>query len=162
MSVTFTALTQDGFAVASSPCLCTQMAESFSAFVCGERTDWEVLRPEANPDCVTCKGSGVEESRISLRPSVNFANGNAVIVLDALGVAYDDSYLFGECEIAVMKRGIIRARNITMPEVLRERVEEGNYISQGYTRDQLMRAISQIEKVVSLGEKRGATVISWG
>jgi len=161
MSVTFYAMTQDGFATKREPCLCAQMSEHFGAFVMGERTDWEVLKPEASPNCQLCGGSGVEEVRVDLRPQVNFANGNAQIILKALGLPHCEQDLYGECDLATMKRGIIRARNVRQPEVLRERIEGKNFIGHGYTREDLADALCRLEDVVTSGEKRGAQRITW-
>lgn len=159
MSVTFRANTRDGFTTKREPCLCAQMSDHFGAFVRGERTDFEVLTPEACPTCELCKGTGVEETFVDLRPSVNLANGNAQIILEAMGLFCGE--LYGECDLPTMKRAIIRARNVNHPEVLREREERRNFIAHGYTREQLMGAIDELGEVVRVGERRGATKITW-
>lgn len=162
MSVTFAAMTCASFALRKEACLCTQMSDHFGAFVRGERVDWEALRPDANPECAMCSGTGVEEMRVDLRPQVNFSNGNAKIILRALGLASGrEDDLIGDCSIVEMRRGIILAKNTTHPDVLRTSVEEKNFVSKGYTRDDLMHAIARLEEVVQLGENRGATRITW-
>lgn len=162
MSVTFTADTRDGFATKREPCLCAQMSDHFGAFVRGERTDFEALTTDASPNCELCHGTGAEDTRVDLRPSVNFANGNAEVILEAMGLRSCPTELYGEADLATMKRGIIRARNVNLPDIIREREERKNYVAHGYTRAQLMAAIDELEAVVSVGERRGAKKVTWG
>lgn len=161
MSVSFYAMTAEPYAEKREPCLCAQMSEHFGAFVRGERTDWEALEPDASQNCQRCDGTGVEVVPVDLRPQVNFSNGNAQIVLKALGLPHRETELCGECDLATLKRGIIRARNVEHPEVLREHTEGRAFVGYGYTREDLMRAIDDLDQVVQIGEQRGATQITW-
>ena len=159
MTVTFVALTSDGFADSQEPCLCTQMADCFGAFVDHERDDWEALKRFSYPECWSCDGSGVEKVRVDLRPNVTFANDNTYIILNAMGLLGED--LTGEADLPTIRRGIIRARNVSHPEVLRAHVCRRGLIMAEYTRVHLMDAVSRLAEVVQVGAARGATGITW-
>lgn len=162
MSVTFYAETERGHGSKREPCLCSQMSPAFADLFEGRRDDWGALRADANPACLTCEGSGVEEVRVDLRPQVNLSNDNAKIVMGAMGWKTDPRNMCGECDLATLRRGIVRARNTDGPDVLRERVETSRYIAYGYTRADLLDALARLEDIAQRGQAAGATKVTWG
>lgn len=102
MSITFRSDAPEATTLVKEHCLCAQMVEGFM----GDATP-EALRAAANPRCLHCGGSGVEEVPTTDGPSLNFANANGIAILRALrlGMAYS-----GDITIADARRAIIRAR----------------------------------------------------
>ena len=161
MSVTFYVESERASVSKREPCLCAQMSPAFSGLFEGWRDDWDALRVDANPECLRCNGSGIEEVSVDLRPQVNFSNDNAVIIMRAMGWEADHQNLCGECDLATLRRGVMRARSSSGPDVLRERVEAHRYIGHGYTRADLLDALARLEAIAQRGQAIGATKVTW-
>lgn len=159
MSISFIVDVQVARESADEPCLCAQMSPVFSAIFRGESDDWQALRADADPSCPTCGGTGVERVERDMRPQENFANGNAAIVADAMGLDLNDGY--GECELATFRRGLIRARNVSHPDELRAAEEGPRYYAPGYSSGDLSRALGRLEGLVEQAIALGATRILW-
>ena len=159
MSVSFIVDVQIARELANEPCLCAQMSPAFSAIFLGESDDWQALRADADPNCPTCDGTGVERVERDMRPQENFANGNAAIVAGAMGLDLNDGY--GECELASFRRGLIRARNVSQPDELRAAEEGPRIYAPGYTAADLSRALGRLEGLVAQAIALGATRILW-
>ena len=90
--------------------MCAQMAPSFSALLEGSSEDWASLEEHACPDCWRCNGSGSEIVSHDHNPSMNLANENAFLLLNALGLPKEG---FGSVNIHEARRAVIRANNVT-------------------------------------------------
>jgi hypothetical protein len=141
------------------PCLCAQMAPVFGELFRGESTDWDGLRGYADPHCKQCGGTGVERIERDERPQVNFANENAYIVAQALGLDLDGG--IGRMELATLRRGLIRARNVAVPAELRADELTERAIVRGYSRGDLDAALTRLQELVSAAQRLGATHILW-
>lgn len=106
-------------------------------------------------------------------PSLNFNNGNALAVLNALRLAGE----YGECTIPEARRAIIRARSGSLEPFAREAyVEygkpraEGNVVTArpirviggGLDVDGLQSRITQLSELIEAEAARGATKLVWG
>lgn len=159
MSVTFVVDVQVARESRNEPCLCAQMSPMFGALFRRESDDWQALRADADPHCSTCGGTGVERVQVDKRPQENFANANAAIVAAAMGLDLDSG--IGECELAVFRRGLIRARNLRAPVCWREPVQTPRHIAPGYGTADLSRALGRLERLVEQALAMGAVRILW-
>jgi hypothetical protein len=109
MSVTFSSDAPFKAWLKPEPCLCAQMGWGFPAMMRGEDSA-EVranLQEECRPDCLHCKGTGIEVVEETDAPSLNLANDNAARLLAILGLPCDED---GEVTIAESRRALMRAR----------------------------------------------------
>lgn len=141
------------------PCLCAQMSPAFGPLFQHESDDWGALREYADPDCVRCKGTGVERVERDDRPQVNFANENAAIVARALGLDLDGG--IGSMSLATLRRGLVRARNVTVPAELRAGMAAPRVTVRGYSRADLDAALTRLQELVEAAQRLGATRILW-
>lgn len=66
---------------------------------------------ESRP-CEVCKGSGTVTQRVTSSPTLNAANANArAIVVDLLGLEYDDGGLIEKDQLPEIRRRLIKALN---------------------------------------------------
>ena len=178
MSINFHAnITDANITNSDSPCLCAQMADMWVDAMDGHWSEAVKanLASEANPKCPFCKGTGIEAVRESDAPVLNLANGNAVLLLGALGL---DSAPSGELSVPEARRAIIRARSRSdLTPFTREqetvygrpRANEDGSVELRPVRLSSMgvdkeRVASYIERFASLVEEsadRGATTIFW-
>jgi hypothetical protein len=135
------------------------MAPLFGDLLHGQSQDWESLREHADAGCANCGGSGVECVSLDGRPQVNFSNGNAAIIFRALGI--DMSAGYGDMELATLRRGLIRARNVAVPETLRASDESERVHVAGYSRGDLLRALARLDELVAAAQQLGATRLTW-
>jgi hypothetical protein len=135
------------------------MAPLWSAIFQGDSDDWDSLREHASPGCASCKGTGAERVEHDERPQVNFANENAHIVALALGIDLDGGH--GSMELATLRRGLIRARNVTTPDELRAYESTGRVFVRGYDRADLDAALTRLQGLVEAAQRIGATRILW-
>lgn len=179
MSVTFTSDGQRTTRQLIAPCLCAQRAECFGeAF--GEAQEgrpvhqWAAeLSDAADPHCSTCDGTGIEVGEVDDLPEVNFANGNVLVILVALGLPQD---WVGSCPLPVARRGawaFLNRRRLE-PQVQRaldqrngwELEARGTYgvrvVTQEMTEDGLRERVQSFATFVEQSSMRGATVIRWG
>jgi hypothetical protein len=159
MSVNIIADVQVERKTVREPCLCAQMAPTWGQLYRHERGDWASLRPYANHNCSQCQGTGVEEVSHDMRPQLNFANENAEILFRVLGIEFNAGH--GDADLATFRRGLIRARNVSTPETLRAAVETERVHVAGYSRSTLRRALSLLEELIGIAERKGATRIMW-
>jgi hypothetical protein len=141
------------------PCLCAQMAPTWGLLFRGESTDWASLAEHAAPGCAQCAGTGTEHCSRDGRPAVNFANENARTVAVAMGLDLADGY--GSIELAVFRRALIRARNVSQPAVLRAPEAGPRFYRAGYTSENLSQALGRLEQLASEAQSLGATRIRW-
>jgi hypothetical protein len=141
------------------PCLCAQMAPSWGSLFRGESTDWASLAEHAAPGCAQCEGTGVESCSRDGRPAVNFANENARTVASAMGLDLGDGH--GSIELAVFRRALLRARNVSQPAVLRAPEAGPRFYRAGYTSESLSQALGRLEELASAAQSSGATRIRW-
>lgn len=178
MSVTFYSnVTKKTVTEKLSPCLCAQMAESFSPAMDGNFSDAvrADLAANANPACPFCHGSGVEVETEDDAPRLNLANENAALLLLALGLRPE---LYGDTGIAEARRAVMRAwsRSDLTPFTREDRAVSGrpranadgtvelrplHIFSQGVTQDRLESYISRFAAFLEESANRGATTISW-
>ena len=144
---------------ADEPCLCAQMAPTFSDLFQRQSADWGSLQAYADPACKQCDGTGVERVERDERPQVNLANENAYIVAQALGIDLDGG--IGRMELATLRRGLIRARNVAVPAELRADEVTARAIVRGYSRGDLDTALTRLQELVSAAQRLGATHILW-
>lgn len=142
------------------PCLCAQFAPAWCALFRGESDDWASLAEHAVAHCAQCAGTGVERTSRDGRPQENFANDNARIVAQAMGLDLCDGC--GSVELAVFRRGLIRARNVSQPDELRAPERGTRFSVAGYSSEDLSRALGRLERLVSEAQRLGATRIVWG
>ena len=142
------------------PCLCAQMSPAWTAVHRGESHDFAPLRAHADPKCAQCGGTGAEPVEHDTRPCVNFCNGNARLIAQAMGLDFGDGY--GRADLPTFRRGVIRARNTRQPETLRAAESRGRFRAGAYTRADLMRALARLEALIADAERLGARAIIWG
>jgi hypothetical protein len=141
------------------PCLCAQMSPAWSDIFHGESDDWASLRADADPSCARCAGSGAERVEYDERPQVNLANENAAIVASALGIDLDGG--IGSMELATLRRGLVRARNVAVPAEFRAGIAKGRLIMAGFSRDDLTAVLARLDGLVRDAQRLGATRIVW-
>lgn len=141
------------------PCLCAQMAPLFGALFRGECDEWSSLAEHAAPGCAQCGGTGVERLDVDERPQVNFANENAHIIARAMGL--DLGHGIGSTDLATLRRGLIRARNVRSADELRAPETAPGRILAGYTSDDLQRALARLDWLVSEAQRLGVRRILW-
>jgi hypothetical protein len=179
MSVTFHSnVTTKTVTEKLTPCLCAQMAESFSPAMDGNFDDAVKadLAANANPACPFCHGSGVELMEESDAPSLNLANDNAMLLLQVLGLQPE---FYGEMGLAQARRAVMRARSRSdLTPFTREdetvhgrpRTNEDGSVelrplrvhTQGVTMNRLESYIDRFAAFVEESASRGATEIHWG
>jgi hypothetical protein len=110
MSITFTSDAPSNSVEKETPCMCSQMAKSWSSFYDGEDSPQirKDLKENANSNCQFCKGTGVETVDESNTPTLNLSNANAMILLSVLGLPQD---YIGEISIPEARRAFLRANN---------------------------------------------------
>lgn len=135
------------------------MAPLFGALLHGESADWGALREHADPDCSRCKGTGAECVEHDDRPQVNFANENAAIIARALGVDLDGG--IGSMDLVTLRRGLVRARNLTTPAELRAESVTARTAVRGYSRGDLDAALERLVALAQVAQLLGATRILW-
>lgn len=160
MSVTFIADLPRSHAIRVEPCLCAQMAPAWAAVYRGESDDFAPLRGHADPQCRQCGGTGAEPVEQDDRPQVNFANMNARLVLQAMGLDSED--LVGRRMLPEFRRGLMRARNMAQPETLRAAETDGRHHVAGYSRADLMAAVQRLQELAERAGQLGARSIFWG
>jgi len=159
------------------PCLCAQMAESWSDFYEGKDTE-EIrynLKQEANPNCHYCKGQGVEIVSHEVNvPTINISNENAAIFFAILGV---DMSRY-EMTIPEARRAIIRSQSRTSLEkfVRPEQKEFGKpkeispgvvdikplrLFNAGLSKENIQSYIIRFHELVKEVTQKGATKIIW-
>jgi len=177
MSYTFTAnVTDTQTSIKEEPCLCAQGAECFGdAFQNGVEPHRAELAADAWDKCPSCKGTGVEPVENDDAPSLNLNEGNAVLLLGALGLTVD---CWGEITLAEARRALMRARarkslsgytraSETLygaPRTGEDGVVELRPVrSHGgaLTEDDLRDRIERFASLVELAATRGATNITW-
>ncbi len=177
MSVTFHSNIDGKVSSKESPCLCAQMAELWVDAMDGIWNDAvrENLSHEANPSCPFCEGTGVEVETMSDAPSLNLANDNARLLLQALGLSDE---LWGSLSVAEARRAIMRARSrsdlspFTRPNETvygRPQTNEDGSIqlrpvrlqSMGVNENRMASYITRFANFVEASASRGATSISW-
>lgn len=146
------------------PCLCAQMSPLFGELLHDTgaprpNAEWAPLCLDADPGCHTCEGTGIERVSGDARPQVNFCNANAAIIARAMGLELNEGY--GAAELAVFRRGFIRARNTKQPDTLRESETGDRSYVAGYTRDELLEAVMRLEVLVLRAAALGATRLLW-
>ncbi|MFZ5896440.1 MAG: hypothetical protein ACOY0T_35630 [Myxococcota bacterium] len=170
MSVIFTAnvLFQTVTAQAED-CLCAQMCPSWMH---GAKPSW--LRQFADPNCPSCKGSGIETTTVSDAPSLNLANANACALLVTLGLPAEP---YGSVALCDAEDAIERARALPIPRglVRATRYEYGpaevangtvepfpvRAVIGGISVDSIRDRVERFAEFVALCKSRGATLISW-
>jgi len=178
MSITFSANISDpNTHSVSEPCLCAQMAESFSAAMDGDFSDAVKadLQGNAQDGCPWCKGTGVETRTQDDRPELNLANDNAKRILAVLNIPFDHC---GEITIPEARRAVLRALNSSGAEAL-ERPEEAVYgrpraqedgsvalrplrsYSPPLTTDDILSRVRRFSALIEEAANRGATCIYW-
>jgi len=160
------------------PCLCTQCCEAFSRmFSDGEDNEAirAELKAEANPECFSCKGSGIEMFEESDAPELNLANDNMLRLLAVLGLSVE---YCGEMTLPEARRAIMRGRARDVSGHVRNRVErhgaprdcgEGvvelrplHFLDVGLDEDGIRERVERFSAFVLEAERRGATKIWWG
>ena len=82
-----------------------------------------------------------------------------VCVAQALGIDLDGG--IGRMELATLRRGLIRARNVAVPAELRADEVTARAIVRGYSRGDLDTALTRLQELVSAAQRLGATHILW-
>lgn len=177
MSITFSSNAQFEVSYKEAPCLCAQMADSFSAAF---RSQWtesvrQDLRENAESGCRFCGGSGVEKERHTDLPEMNLANLNALLLLEALGI--EES--FGSLPVHEARRALMRAKSRSslqpftrQDEVLygRPQAKDNGVVelrpvrvrSMGVDENRMASYIERFSALVEESASRGATEITWG
>lgn len=178
MSVTFHSnATLETLSVKTEACLCAQGSELWTMDLTGASEETlEDLRAHADPECHTCKGTGVESRQDSDKPYVNWCNGNAVVMIRVLGLRGAEH---GDASIAEARRAVIRATSrsdlsaYARPDEHvygQPRTDENGTIelrplrvvSQGLDAGDIKERIEQFAEFVEESARRGATRIWWG
>ena len=127
MSVTFLSNADSVRVLIREGCLCAQLAPGFP------RASEQTLASHAEPGCVWCGGTGIEERQEHTEPRLNVSNVNAHALLAFLRLIEDRAYLServptlrsalivgdtsspyelaGEATLPTMRRALLRARN---------------------------------------------------
>lgn len=97
---------------------------------------------------------------------MNLANGNAVILLEALGIPPNPYGLIGQLTIPEARRALIRARNVDTSGLAREPRDtkppgKVRVISAGCDASQLARYLTRFEDLVFHAERAGCEHIEW-
>jgi len=178
MSITFTAnITDPNSHSVSEPCLCAQMAESFSAAMGGDFSEAVTadLQANAQDGCPWCKGTGVETREQDDSPELNLNNDSAQRILAVLGIPFDHC---GEISLPEARRAVLKALNSSGVSAL-ERPEEAVYgrpraqedgsvalrplrsYSPPLTTEDILSRVRRFSALVEEAASRGATQISW-
>ena len=116
-----------------------------------------VCEGQSEPNCWICKGTGEWEE--SVYPfEINLANRNFVILWQAIGMKFDANDLYGMVDGRVLKRAI---RSIDVQSVVREPVQQENYLVFGISPAQVDNYIEQLTKIALEAERRESNVC-WG
>lgn len=153
------------------------MAESWSDFYHGEDTPAirQDLKENASPHCPSCKGTGIESVAQDDAPSMNLANGNAMILLKVLGLPTEYA---GEISVPEARRALIKAMSrSSVTEFERpQRIEHGKpreiepgvmdlkplrYFDQGVDENRIRDYIKRFAEFVSEVIQKGGTKIYW-
>jgi len=127
MSITFLSNADCPRIVVREGCLCAQMAPGFLS------APAQVLAAHADPGCLWCAGTGLDERQEPADPQLNVTNVNAHALLAFLRLIDDSAYLHGriptlrsvvvlgdasspyelagEAALPIMRRALLRARN---------------------------------------------------
>lgn len=170
-------------------CMCAQLSrrwlEAYDAVIDGHEISADLredLAKDADPKCHRCAGTGVEKvAAPDYNQFFNLANGNARLLLGALGLECDDSHdIYGSCDIATARRAIMRALNRSnLTTWTREGFKEtrtravageGNVteirsshvISCGLDEVGLRQRIERLSAFVEDIASKGATRLDWG
>lgn len=165
-----------------SPCSCAQMADVFCPLLRGEVTEYTAeiranLRSAADPGCWICKGVGLHDE-IPEPPAgekLYLTTDTGLRLLALLGLPAEPS---GECTIAEARRGLLRARAVTLDTFVRAekrdygkpcRDDDGTielrpirFQSKGMDEAGLLDRVNQFEAFIQTVAKQGAQAILWG
>jgi len=176
MSITIDSDAPRSYSQKQEPCLCAQMAESFSDFFNGQDTP-EMradLKANANPNCPTCKGTGIEYAEVDDAPFMNLSNDNAAIFFAILGVQGSSH---GEMSLPEARRALMRASSRDLSKYERpekklhgkpQEVEPGvvdmrpvKYWEMGLDQKKLQAYIQRFAQFLHEVSQRGAKKIRW-
>jgi hypothetical protein len=176
MGITFSTNLPPPEGTVEVPCLCAQMGDGFILMMRGQdsievRAD---LAKQADPRCMSCGGTGVENTPVESPHHLDLCLDNARRLLAALGLAQD----FGQCPVADARRALVRARNMNLGNLVRAeettyggpRVQEDGTVamrpirshSAGLSVEGLVERIDRFESFVRSAVAAGATEIHWG
>lgn len=183
MSITFTNDLDTPGITKIEPCLCAQGSPVWGDFYDGQDTESnrQALKRDANPDCVFCKGEGIETVEHDLPgTSFNLANENAAILLNILGFKSSDNedQLVGSMPLPLARRALIKAMSKTnLKEFERPReelygrpreIEPGvvdmrplRMLYQGVDETRIKKYINYFKELVEKTIKEGGTKIVW-
>jgi len=151
-------------------CNCAQMAHDPCALI-HTAEGREVLRQHANPDCVMCKGSGVDPRDPSqFAPGVEWGEGNAEVLFNLLGIA---DRLSGQLPIKRMHMHVQKARTALVNRgtslerpMVQEMGTDGDAIvlrlfSRGLDVVGMGERIDALEKFLEEAASLGCQEVSW-
>jgi hypothetical protein len=174
VSITFSSNAAFNQGSRKTACLCAQGAPSWSYPCDNINSIRDELREYARPHCPFCNGTGIDVEVISDRPTINWCNANAVIMLEVLGLPTE---FHGVVSIHQARRAVIRARG----RGSLSRFARGDQVIHGQPRDdgaavelrpvrtfigglseeQIIERIQAFASFVEASAARGATAISW-
>ena len=143
-----------------SPCLCTQDSDKFVQWHEYGVGPKEEMREAANPDCVVCKGTGVESFERDLGPSLNMSNSNAYALLAVLGLPLEPN---GEISIPEARRALMKARSRSSFNQFTREPESGNrFWDAGFGTDDIEERLDRFENIINHAVEHGGKNIRWG
>lgn len=110
--------------------------------------------------CEECRAyGGAIRQDIRVVDDVNVSNGNARVVLDALGFVEDD--LYGELDAELFLGRILLAEAVSPVDAGRPTVRTGNFVECGRDEGYLQHRLSQLRSLAEWARLHDAT-ITWG
>ncbi len=111
-------------------------------------------------------GRTAQGKRCDFDVGMNLANGNAVILLTALGVEPNPYGLIGQLTIPEARRALIRARNVDTSGLARVPSDtkppgKVRIIAAGCDASQLERYLVRFEDLIFHAERAGCETIEW-
>jgi len=177
MSVTFTSNIPSESTESTSVetcCLCAQGSEHWTMKAPEAQEAREDLKANANPSCPFCHGTGVEVEQEPVSPLPNYANGNASLILQALGFPCEETEMCGSASIPEFRRACVRAlakgnlktREATeyrgKAKVVNGEIRRGvHIISGGIDQEGLTSRIQSLLDFAVSEQGKGATTIHW-
>lgn len=140
--------------------------------------------PAYSVDCDWCEGKGEKDEHVSDAPELNVSNGNAMAILDVLGLSHGDGQdLAGSVEpkdLPALRRKLIKMKNggaddlespdeISGGKMVKDRDEHGNPALRktarmydiGRTSDQVANYIDRLLQIIDFAQKNDAH-LTWG
>lgn len=174
MSITFTSNIPSDSTQVETCCLCAQGSDHWTMKAPEDKDAREDLRANANPSCPLCHGTGIEVVEEPSVSSPNYANGNASLILQALGFPCEETEMYGSSPIPEFRRACVRALakgnlKTREPYEYRGKAQAVNgeirrgvqVIASGIDQEGLTIRIQTLMDYAVSEQGKGATTINW-